>query len=536
MPATNELDDDDATVQYDDEVESVESYLLRSHAPEPWAHSDDRLHFHELCSQQHAYLQEYATVTGPFATRSSGLLAECFEFEFSPLMSRFVVGAPTVASDEVLVVFLSNGPKAKAKMMVEKNYDNLSPQDIKDNWSLVETAMRAEIRSFYDMDSFIVALREHGMNICTSRWVFKWKLISNVGSVKARLTIRGLQDLQQNMATFAATASRWGQRVVISIGVQFSWELWTADVSVAFLQGLSFSEIAKLTNTEERSVCFTPPTDCARYFQELPGLQSYNPDRDVLRMKKAVYGLKDAPRAWRIKLDLVLRSTGGRPLHTDSSLYVWFEHERLVCVASTHVDDIKGAGVKLHVARILAVLTAQFGTLKMQHGTFEHCGIRHHQDPVSGTTTLCQAHYAAQLKLMDLSMMNLKEPSTELNALQTAQYLSLLGGLSWMAQTRVDVSVYICALQRAAKRPCVEHAVRLCKVVKWVKKKPVKLTYVRMQAPCRITVVSDSAFRKESSSGLAMRGSIIGVTQCSLVSPGDSPFHVLEFFAVNKDV
>jgi hypothetical protein len=167
----------------------------------------------------------------------------------------------------------------------------------------------------------------------------------------------------------------------------------------------------------------------------------------------------------------------------------------------------------------------------MSFEAFEHCGIKHQQDLEKGVITLCQAHYAVQLKLMDLSSMNLKEPSTPLNALQTAQYLSLLGGLSWMAQTRVDVGVFICALQRAAKSPCVEHAVRLCKVVKWVKRRPCKLTYLKLTQPCRITVVSDSAFRKESAGGLAMRGAIIGITSVSASSPGDSGFHVLEFFA-----
>ena len=122
------------------------------------------------------------------------------------------------------------------------------------------------------------------------------------------------------------------------------------------------------------------------------------------------------------------------------------------------------------------------------------------------------------------------DTSKELVVSQVAEYLSLLGGLSWTSQTRMDVAVFICSLQRAAKKPLIEHGIRLNRVAKWVKRKPAFLTYRKLATPCRTLAVSDSAFRKEDVKGLAMRGAIIGVSTMQEETPAGL-FHVLEFYA-----
>ena len=78
------------------------------------------------------------------------------QIEFSQQMSWFVVDAPFVGSDEVLVVYLAKKGNKK-KMMVEKSLDNLSAADVKQHWSLVEPAIRKEIASFHEMQTFETA-------------------------------------------------------------------------------------------------------------------------------------------------------------------------------------------------------------------------------------------------------------------------------------------------------------------------------------------------------------------------------------------
>lgn len=99
-----------------------------------------------------------------------------------------------------------------------------------------------------------------------------------------------------------------------------------------------------------------------------------------------------------------------------------------------------------------------------------------------------------------------------------------------MVQTRLDICVYICALQRAAKAPQAQHALRLIKVCKWIKRKSSQLLYKKLQTPTRIVAASDAAFRKEDVKGLAMRGAVIMICEHNDHHPGGH-CHVLEWYA-----
>ena len=62
-------------------------------------------------------------------------------------------------------------------------------------------------------------------NILDSRWVSKWKAVEGQRIIKARLTVRGFKDAQQEgMSTFAGTASRWAQKSLLPIAAQHSWK------------------------------------------------------------------------------------------------------------------------------------------------------------------------------------------------------------------------------------------------------------------------------------------------------------------------
>ena len=164
----------------------------------------------------------------------------------------------------------------------------------------------------------------------------------------------------------------------------------------------------------------------------------------------------------RDRLERVLRLAGGQPLHTDRNLWCWFVNNTLAMLLSTHVDDLKGSGEKEVVSRVKAILTKEFGALKEAYDTFIHCGIEHETKP--DCIELHQTAYAKQLKLMDHVKLTALSTTQSLDELMTAQYQSLLGALSWLTQTRMEVCVYVCALQLAAKSAKVEHALRLNKV------------------------------------------------------------------------
>ena len=57
--------------------------------------------------------------------------------------------------------------------------------------------------------------------------------------------------------------------------------------------------------------------------------------------------------------------------------------------------------------------------------------------------------------------------------------MSLLGAVAYLAHTRLDVVVFICALQRHTSKPQVLHVRKLNKLLTWAKKYPRKLVYRR---------------------------------------------------------
>ena len=86
--------------------------------------------------------------------------------------------------------------------------------------------------------------------------------------------MRGFKDLQASqLSTFAGATSRWGQRIINSVAVQMGWTLFSADVSQAFLRGLSFEEASKRKDEVTRDVQFTVPPGSADILKHLPGFE-----------------------------------------------------------------------------------------------------------------------------------------------------------------------------------------------------------------------------------------------------------------------
>ena len=176
------------------------------------------------------------------------------------------------------------------------------------------------------------------------------------------------------LATYAGTASRWGQRIINSVCVNVEgFELFSFDVSVAFAKGMTFQELSELTGEPVRSVqCELAPEDVTM-LRTIPGFEDFDPKTEVLDMLKAIYGLKDAPRAWRKKLHLVLLEFGCQPIYTDQERYVLHVASSqkgkgtLQCILSAHVDDLKGAATRAVAGRLLAHLEKNFGGVALIH-------------------------------------------------------------------------------------------------------------------------------------------------------------------------
>jgi hypothetical protein len=136
------------------------------------------------------------------------------------------------------------------------------------------------------------------------------------------------------------------------------------------------------------------------------------------------------------------------------------------------------------------------------------------------------------LRLVDVSSLKIDEPDQLLNEAFVSNYLSLLGGLSWLIQTRCDIAIYVVALQRAAKRATVGHLLKLNKLARWVRRRKYALVYKPIKAPLKLLNITDAAFKTEPNSCLAMRGAVIGISEDKeSTRHRGGTFHVIEFSA-----
>ena len=82
-----------------------------------------------------------------------------------------------------------------------------------------------------------------------------------------------------------------GTTRVNSTAAQMGWTLFSADVSQAFLRGLTFDEAAKDDAEVVRDVQFTIPPGSLSILQQLPGFKDFHPLTEVLQMLRCGFGL-----------------------------------------------------------------------------------------------------------------------------------------------------------------------------------------------------------------------------------------------------
>ena len=131
--------------------------------------------------------------------------------------------------------------------------------------------------------------------------------------IRARLTIRGFKDREKaDVDRYAGTSSRLSHKVLVSEAAAHGWDITTTDISKAFLEGVTYKELAELTGTQEREVNFYLPPHNLPLRRTIPGFESFDPQREVLHCDKPGTGSVDAPRAFSLKLKKLLTTEGRR--------------------------------------------------------------------------------------------------------------------------------------------------------------------------------------------------------------------------------
>ena len=120
-------------------------------------------------------------------------------------------------------------------------------------------------------------------------------------TIRARLAVRGFKDSEcGDIDRYAGTSTRCSQKLIVSEAVRNGWPICSADISKAFLQGVTYEQLVAMTGEPMREVNFYLPANNIPLLRQLPGFENFNPQTEVLHCDKPGTGLVDAPRAFSL--------------------------------------------------------------------------------------------------------------------------------------------------------------------------------------------------------------------------------------------
>jgi len=183
-------------------------------------------------------------------------------------------------------------------------------------------AMREEMKSMSSSGVWDLEEISKGAKTVGYKWVYKTKYDSqgNVERIKARLVAKSFTQREgiDYHETFSPVSCKDSFRIIMALVAHYDLELHQMDAKMAFLHG----------DLEETV-----------YMAQLKGFVMEGKERMGCRLKKSIYGLKQASRQWYLKFDRIIRSFGFKQNVEDNCVYAKFKKGKYIFLI-LYVDDI----------------------------------------------------------------------------------------------------------------------------------------------------------------------------------------------------
>ncbi len=203
----------------------------------------------------------------------------------------------------------------------------LEPASLKEaktrpDWPQWRQAMDEEMEAMHRMHVWDQVKIPAGVKPVGAKWVFKRKLDEHGTPTryKARLVAQGYSQLAgvDFDQTFAPVARIQSLRLLLAVARHFRLFVHSMDVSTAFLNGAIDRDV---------------------FLAIAPDFEDSKASGTCYKLRKAIYGLKQAGRQWHLTLHKQLTSFGYRQLRSEPCLYVRGEGSAMVLVL-VYVDDL----------------------------------------------------------------------------------------------------------------------------------------------------------------------------------------------------
>ncbi|CAI7863781.1 unnamed protein product [Closterium sp. NIES-53] len=210
-----------------------------------------------------------------------------------------------VPEPKMLAEALSGPDAEKRKQSVKEEYDSLLENE---TWDLCELPL--------------------GKKAISSNLIFRHKYgpDGELTRYKSRLVAKGFQQTKRKDfdEIFAPVGKGTTLRVMLGTAANRGWRIKQMDITTSFLNGIILEEL---------------------YMQQPEGLDDGS--GRVCRLKKAIYGLKHAPRSWYHKVEETLLAGGFEKSECDHTLFLLQEKEQFLMLL-VHWKGMKLAGMSVH--------------------------------------------------------------------------------------------------------------------------------------------------------------------------------------------
>jgi hypothetical protein len=290
-----------------------------------------------------------------------------------------------------------------------------------------------------------------GRKAIKSKWVFKLKID---GRYRARVVAKGftqIPDIDYD-ETFSPVARFESLRLLLALAALENWEIHQMDVKSAFLNGVLNEEI---------------------YMEQPQGFIAAGQENKVCRLKKAIYGLKQASRAWNQQFHGVLIELGFERTYSDAGVYVRHQHTGGgLLIVVLYVDDITIMGSSLEDVKQLK----QKLSLRYEMSDFgeiqSYLGMRIRRDRSQRRIEVDQSGYIKSIldrfgmadanphptPLPTGADVHLVKYTAQAKQADIKHYQSLIGSLLYVQiGTRPDISFAVSRLAQYAANPSPQH-------------------------------------------------------------------------------
>lgn len=333
-----------------------------------------------------------------------------------------------------------------------------------------EQAVQDELQSFQDNKAWEIVDAPSGGTIVKCKWVLKKKCDSdNNVRYRARLVAKGCTqkygvDYEE---TFSPVVRHTTLRLLFALSVQLNLDIIHLDVKTAFLNG---------------------DLDETIYMQKPEGFACTD-DKKVLKLSKAIYGLKQASRVWHKKVDNCMLADGYNKSKIEPCLYTKIVGNCRTMV-TLYVDDfLIFSNDPQELKHLKEMLSSNFKIKDL--GQVREClGMSVKFDTKNNVVTLSQEKYIDQI-LKKFNMSECKTANTPMEANLKSKrenvtsgqnpYQQLIGSLMYLAVlTRPDIAYSVSYLSQFNNCNNEEQWVYAKRVLRYLKKtKNIGLRYCK---------------------------------------------------------